>query len=54
MSKTKQCGSVMRKGTKVDRSIALQLLGVLVFFLGLAIAFGDNPRGIIVGLILMV
>jgi len=37
MVRCKQCGSEMEQTHKVDRNIAVQLLGVLVFIIGVAL-----------------
>lgn len=51
--KCQQCGGQMSKTKKVERSMALQLLGVLVFLVGLFLLF-IFPIGTIFGLILMI
>lgn len=49
----KQCGNGMKKAKKTEKSLALQILGVLVFIIGVALLF-VYPFGTIVGLILMI
>jgi len=49
-----QCGSEMRKTKKAERNMALQLLGVLLFFVGVAICFVVPPIGVVIGIIVMV
>ena len=49
----KQCGGVMVKTKKADKNIGLQIVGVLVFLLGLGLLF-LFPIGTIAGVILMI
>lgn len=46
-----QCGGTMDKATKAESNMALQLLGVVVFFVGLAITF--SGIGALIGVPLM-
>lgn len=48
-----QCGSEMVKTKKTERSMALQLVGVILFFVGVALLF-VVPIGTAVGLVLMI
>lgn len=50
--KCQQCGSLMEKTDKADKNFTLQLLGVVVFFVGLALLF-VFPVGTVIGLFLM-
>jgi len=50
--KCQQCGGAMRKTSKAEKSLGLQLLGVLLFFVGLALLF-IVPIGTIFGVVLM-
>lgn len=49
----KQCGGEMRKGKKYESSMALQLVGVLLFFIGVALCF-FWPIGTVIGVIFMI
>jgi len=49
----KQCGNGMKKTKKTEKSLGLQLVGVLVFIIGFILLF-MFPFGTIFGLILMV
>lgn len=51
--KCKQCGGEMEKTNKVDKSLALQVVGILVFFVGIALLF-VFPIGTVAGVILMI
>ena len=51
--KCQQCGSEMKKTKKVNRDMAMQVVGVLVFLFGLCLLF-FFPIGTIAGLVLMV
>lgn len=51
--KCNQCGGEMRKTKKTDRNMGLQLLGVAVFLVGVALLF-FVPIGTIIGIILMI
>lgn len=48
-----QCGGPMEKTKKVENSLALQLLGVIIFLVGVALLF-VFPLGTLAGLILMI
>lgn len=48
-----QCGTEMKKTSKTERSMALQLLGVLLFFVGFALLF-VIPLGTIIGAVMMI
>jgi hypothetical protein len=48
-----QCSSPMKKTEKVDKSIALQVAGILVFLIGLALLFAF-PIGTVFGVLLMI
>jgi hypothetical protein len=50
--KCQQCGGKMSKTTKADSSLALQLLGVLLFLFGIGLLF-VFPIGTLFGIILM-
>jgi Fe2+ transport system protein B len=50
--KCQQCGSQMKKTTKADKSLTLQLLGVVLFLFGIWLLF-YFPIGTIFGVILM-
>ena len=47
------CGGPMIKATKTDKSAALQVLGVLVFLVGLGLLWAF-PVGTIFGIVLMI
>jgi len=47
------CGGAMTKTTKADRNMALQVLGVLVFLLGLGLLLAF-PIGTVFGVVLMI
>lgn len=47
----KQCGDEMQRSSKAETNMALQLLGVVVFLIGLAISF--SGIGVIIGVPLM-
>jgi len=49
----RQCETAMKKTKKANKSMALQVLGVLVFFVGVVLLF-YMPIGTIIGMILMV
>ncbi len=51
--KCKQCDGTMTKSKKVDKSMALQLVGVLVFIAGLILLF-VFPIGTLFGVVLMI
>ena len=51
--KCQQCGTMMSKTTKADRNLGLQLLGVILFLVGLGLLF-VFPLGTIAGIILMI
>ena len=51
--KCRQCGSTMHKTEKKDKNLGLQLVGVVLFLLGVALLF-VFPLGTVGGLILMV
>ena len=51
--KCQQCGGEMKKTKKAERNMALQLLGVVLFLIGIGLLF-VIPIGTIVGLILMI
>ncbi|MDY6979363.1 MAG: LITAF-like zinc ribbon domain-containing protein [Pseudomonadota bacterium] len=51
--KCQQCGTPMQKTTKADKSLGLQLLGVVLFLVGVGLLF-LFPLGTIVGVILMI
>ncbi len=44
----KQCGGTMSKGKQADKNYALQVLGVLIFIIGVALLF-VIPIGTIAG-----
>lgn len=48
-----QCGNQMKKGKKVERSLGLQVIGILLFLVGLVLLF-FIPIGTLVGIILMI
>jgi predicted nucleic acid-binding Zn ribbon protein len=50
--KCQQCGSPMRKTKKVNRSCMLQLFGVALFLLGVALLF-LFPIGTVIGIFVM-
>jgi len=52
--KCQHCGSAMNKTKKSDVSIGLQLVGVFLFFLGIAMFFMYFPLGLILGIIVMI
>jgi len=49
----KQCGGEMKKTSKSESSMAVQLFGVIVFILGLASIFLLFPLGIVIGPLMM-
>jgi ABC-type phosphate transport system permease subunit len=49
----KQCGGAMHETKKTESSIGLQLFGVLLFFVGIALLF-VFPFGTIAGVMLMI
>src|SRR5688500_761268 len=51
--KCQQCGGTMIKTKKVDTSLALQLLGVVLFLVGVVLLF-LFPIGTVAGIILMI
>lgn len=51
--KCQQCGTLMKRDVRVIRSMGLQVIGVLLFLLGLILLF-FIPIGTIIGLILMI
>jgi len=51
--KCQQCGSPMIKTKKAEKSLGLQLLGVLLFLIGVGLLF-LFPIGTIFGVILMI
>lgn len=48
-----QCGTEMKKGSKVEKSLGLQLVGVILFLVGLGLLF-VFPLGTVLGVILMI
>lgn len=48
-----QCGGTMRKTKKTDSSMTLQLVGVILFILGLVALF-YFPLGTVIGVIVMI
>lgn len=48
-----QCGSHMKKTTKADKSLGLQLLGVILFLFGIGLLF-VFPIGTFFGIVLMI
>lgn len=51
--KCQQCGGEMKKGAKTDSSIGLQLIGVILFLLGIGLLI-FFPIGTLVGLVVMI
>ncbi len=51
--KCQQCGSQMKKTTKADKSLGLQLLGVILFLFGIGLLF-LFPIGTFFGVVLMI
>ena len=51
--KCQQCGNQMKKTTKADKSLLLQLLGVILFLFGFGLLF-IFPIGTIFGVVLMI
>lgn len=51
--KCQQCGSPMQKTTRANKSLGLQLLGVVLFFLGVVLLFVP-PLGTLLGVVLMI
>lgn len=49
----KQCGGLMRRDHKVDKSYALQFVGLILFVIGLFLLV-IVPIGTIIGIILMI
>lgn len=52
--KCQQCGSGMKKTSRAERNMGLQLLGVLLFFVGVALCFVVPPFGLVMGIIVMI
>jgi len=48
----RQCGSAMWKTKKDEKNIVMQLLGVVVFLIGLCLLFAF-PIGTVIGIVLM-
>ncbi len=51
--KCQQCGSVMDKTTITDNNLLLQVLGVILFIVGIALLFAF-PIGTVIGIFLMI
>ena len=51
--KCKQCGNQMKKTKKVEKSLGLQLVGILLFLCGIGLLF-VFPLGTLAGIILMI
>lgn len=51
--KCQHCHGSMHQTKRAERNMVLQLLGIVVFFLGLALAFAFIPIGTIIGIVLM-
>lgn len=49
-----KCSGQMQKTKKTDRSFGLQVVGLLLFFVGIFIMISMFPIGIIFGLIVMI
>lgn len=49
-----QCGNAMARTKRTERNMALQLLGIPLFFLGLWMAVAWFPLGLLPGLILVI
>lgn len=52
--KCQQCGGEMIKTKRVEKNLGLQVLGVLLFLVGLVLCFTFGVLGVIAGVILMI